>query len=185
MYCSPVVSEQADTLVVLEFPNLPSCEGQNPWRHPGAQFLSRAFSHACGGDLRRFHLTYLMKCHGRIDGMTPPVRKRRDWAQACAAQYLHRELSEIRPKQILLFGEMSARVCFPNQDKSWDELKFSEAQLAPYDIRTVFFDGPNVFQRQGLSSDDGYAFLERLHGILGGNFSPPDRAESSNLFELL
>jgi uracil-DNA glycosylase len=184
-YCSPVISSHTDTLLVLESPNAMACDVANAWRHPSAQFLSKAFSHACGGSLARFHLSFMLKCHAKIDGMTPPVRQRRDWAQVCATQYLDQEIKAIAPRQILFFGELPVRACFQNLETPWADLLAGQELLSPYQIESHFFESPSRIQKHGLSSESGLAFLERLHGILGGVFSRPDVASSSNLFELL
>lgn len=185
IYCAPKLSKHADTVILLDSPSMGACDAENPWRHPAATFLTKAFAHACGGDLSRFHLTFLSKCHTKLDGMTPPQRQRRDWAQVCASQYLDLELKSLGVSRILIFGELSVRACFPNLEQPWSELSEGHERLAPYDIPAYFFDAPSRFQRAGLSSEEGLAWLQRLHGVLGGQFSPPDLEQESSLFDLL
>jgi uracil-DNA glycosylase len=182
-FFAPTISSHADTVILLEGPSSGVCEQQNPWKSSGASFLVRAIGHASGMDLSRFHLTYTAKCYQRLDGMVPPVRKRREWAQVCAMAYLTKELQEIRPRQILIFGELPVRVCFPNLTQSWEELVGSSHDLEPLGIKTTFFEQPSRLQKMGLDGAEGEVFLQKLHGLLGGTFSAPDLREETNLFD--
>jgi uracil-DNA glycosylase len=182
-FIAPSLPLHADTIILLESPTVGVCDSQNPWKTAGASFLSRAIHHAFGTDLSRFHLTFVSKCHPQLDGAVPPVRKRRDWAQVCASHYLTRELSEIRPRQMILFGELPARVCFPDLEQSWDALQGQTFPLQPQGLPVTFFEQLTKLQKVGLDSLDGEAFLLKLHEVLGGTYSPPDPKEESNLFD--
>ena len=182
-FFSPSLSPKTDVVLVMESPSLGVCSGQNPWKTPGASFLSQAISHASGPDLSRFHLTFISKCHGRVDGLVPPQQKKREWAQVCASEYFQRELQEIRPRQMLVFGELATQVCFPDAPQTWEEMQGQTFTLQPMGLSTSIFDQLTKIQKAGLSSMDGEAFLLKLHELLGGTYSAPDARQAPNLFD--
>ena len=183
LFFSPSLTSKTDVVVVMESPSLGVCASQNPWQTPGASFLSQAISHASGPDLSRFHLTFISKCHGRVDGLVPPQQKKREWAQVCASQYFQRELQEIRPRQLLIFGELAAQVCFPDAHSAWEDLQGQTLTLEPMGLSASIFDQLTKLQKVGLDSMDGEAFLLKLHELLGGTYSAPDARKASNLFD--
>ncbi len=67
-FLSPLLAKNVDTVLLLEAPALRSCEENNPWEATGVPFLGRALQHAAGGDLSRFHVTFVSKCIPRLGG---------------------------------------------------------------------------------------------------------------------
>ncbi len=184
-FLSPLLAKNVDTVLLLEAPALRSCEENNPWEATGVPFLGRALQHAAGGDLSRFHVTFVSKCIPRLGGFAPPRRQRRDWASVCASQHLYRELKAISPRRILMFGEMVVRVCFPNVGSKWCDLNGQSMLLEPLLIESHLFDSPSRLQKIGLAGSEGEFFLSRLNKICGGLLSPPDASVELDLFELI
>lgn len=186
-FCSPVIHSKSEIVLLLEAPSLSACEENNGWRHPSANFLSKAIAHASGTDLSRFHLSFLLKCHVQVDGGQPPLKDKRAWASECSSHFLEWELRGLMPKKILIFGEFPARVCFPNHEASWEELQGNHSlTLSPFGLDAHIFENPRaIMGKGGLSSDEGKFYIEKLHKFLGGNLSLPDQKQQSELFQFL
>lgn len=184
IFCSPTIQNHTDTFLVFDHPTMGVCESGNPWRHNGMPFLRQALLHACGGDLTRYHVTFLSKCLAKCDGLVPPMRQRTEWARVCSTRYLDREIKTLLPRHILSFGELSFRMFFPDETLNWEEAMGRTLSLPDYDVDVTMLDSLSRLQKAGLKSPSGIQLLKDLNAILGGELNLPEAADTPTLFDL-
>lgn len=182
--CTPTISHGIENFLILDSPNIAAAEDNNGWRHPSASFLSRAISFATGHHMGMFHLTFLMKCHCQIVGNTPSLKEKKKWGRTCASHYLEWEFKGLKPKKILLFGEVSTLVCFPDHTGPWNNLIGEKLFLNPLGIEAHVFESPgSIITKGGIESEVGIDYIKRLHGVLGGKLNLPDNKPEINLMD--
>jgi uracil-DNA glycosylase len=184
IFCTPTINQGVEFFLVLDSPNLNAAEENNGWRHPGANFLTKAISFASGQSLSMFHLTFLMKCHCQILGTTPSLKDKKAWGRTCASHYLEWEFKGLKPRKVLFFGEVATSVCFPDNSGPWTNMIGQSLTLNPYGIEAHVFESPSsISNKGGIESDEGIDYIKRLHSVLGGKLTLPDIKEESSLFD--
>ena len=184
-FFTPTILPQTDTMLVLDYPSKAAADNNNPWKHSGASFLSKALLHASGGDLNRFYLTFTGKCLPRLEEIVPPQRERMEWGRVCASEYLNREIRGVLPSKVLLFGEAVVKTCFPEIEDQWEKLVGGRQILPELEVEAHFLESPSKYQRPGLKSPEGLSWIQSLHEILGGQLSLPDEEDDQGDFSWL